>query len=100
MSKTKNQTAKPAKSSVTGFHPKQHKVKVVMTDKSEFEIMTTWGKEGDVLRLDADPKNHPAWQENGGKMLNVNNERVNKFNNKFGNFDFISGAKTESKETA
>ena len=27
-----------------------------MTDGSEFETMSTWGKENDVLKLDIDPK--------------------------------------------
>ncbi len=67
-------------------HPKQHTVDVVMTDGSKFQILTTWGKEGEVLRLDADPKNHPAWQEKAGSFINANNERINKFNKKFGGF--------------
>ena len=37
------------------------KLKVVMTDGSEFETMSTWGKENDVLKLDIDPKSHFAW---------------------------------------
>ena len=32
------------------IHPKYHKIKVVMTDGSEFETKSTWGKENDVLR--------------------------------------------------
>ena len=37
------------------IHPNYHKIKVVMTDGSEFETMSTWGKENDVLKLDIDP---------------------------------------------
>ena len=33
-----------------------HKIKVVMTDGSEFETMSTWGKEGETLKLDIDSK--------------------------------------------
>ena len=29
-----------------------------MTDGSKFETMSTWGKEGDTLKLDIDPKSH------------------------------------------
>ena len=36
------------------IHPKYHKIKVVMTDGSEFETRSTWGKENDVLKLDID----------------------------------------------
>ena len=32
-----------------------------MTDGTEFTTRTTWGKEGDILHLDIDPKSHPAW---------------------------------------
>ena len=33
------------------IHPNYHKIKVVMTDGSHFETMSTWGKEGDTLKL-------------------------------------------------
>ena len=42
------------------IHPNYHKIKVVMTDGSEFETKSTWGKENDVLKLDIDPKSHYA----------------------------------------
>ena len=38
------------------IHPDYHKIKVVMTDGTEFETMSTWGKENDTLKLDIDPK--------------------------------------------
>ena len=43
------------------IHPNYHKIKVVMTDGSNFETRSTWGKEGDTLKLDIDSKSHPAW---------------------------------------
>ena len=43
------------------IHPGYHTIKVVMTDGSEFTTRSTWGKEGDVMHLDIDPKSHPAW---------------------------------------
>ena len=82
MSTTKTQTKAP----LAGFHPKQHTINVVMTNGEKFQILTTWGKEGDTLRLDVDPKNHPAWQEKGQSYVNVNDERVSKFKKKFGDF--------------
>ncbi|MCE2687463.1 MAG: 50S ribosomal protein L31 [Rickettsiales bacterium] len=78
-------TVKKEKQEVIG-HPKQHLVNVKMTDGSQFQIMTSWGKEGDTLTLDMDPKNHPAWQTNGQSFINANDERVSKFNAKFGDF--------------
>ena len=43
------------------IHPKYHEITVVMTDGTEFKTRSTWGKPGDSLRLDIDPKSHPAW---------------------------------------
>jgi len=34
------------------IHPKYHKITVKMTDGSEFETRSTWGKENDVLRVE------------------------------------------------
>jgi large subunit ribosomal protein L31 len=88
--------AKLVKTTAVGINPKQHLVNVVMTDKSTFQIMTTWGKEGDTMTLDADPKNHSAWQEGNNKsFVNANNERLTKFKNKFGPVDFV-GTQTEN----
>jgi large subunit ribosomal protein L31 len=88
--------AKVVKTTAAGINPKQHKVNVVMTDGSKFQILTTWGKEGDTLTLDMDPKNHPAWQDKAQNFVNANNERVSKFNNKFGGFG--ARVKVENKE--
>lgn len=44
-----------------GIHPDYHTIKVVMTDGTEYETRSTWGKAGDVLKLQIDPNNHPAW---------------------------------------
>ena len=66
------------------IHPNYHKIKVVMTDGSDFETMSTWGKEGDTLKLDIDSKSHPAWT--GGSQKILDKGRVSKFNKKFQNF--------------
>ncbi|MBU6338766.1 MAG: 50S ribosomal protein L31 [Rickettsiales bacterium] len=93
MAQAKAKTDAKAASNEGTVHPKQHVVNVVMTDKTKFQILTTWGKEGDTLTLDVDPKNHPAWQEKGQSFVNANDERVAKFKSKFGNFDFVPGKK-------
>ena len=77
---------KSKKTVVFGLHPKQHKVTAVMTDGTKFDILTTWGKEGEALKLDADPKNHPAWQDSATGFVTANNERMTKFKKKFGDF--------------
>lgn len=43
------------------IHPDYHEITVIMTDGTEFKTRSTWGKAGDSLRLDIDPKSHPAW---------------------------------------
>ena len=62
-------------------HPDYHSVKVVMTDGTEFTTRTTWGKPGDTLRLDIDPKSHPAWT--GVQRMIDTGGQVAKFNKKF-----------------
>ena len=43
------------------IHPEYHEITVVMTDGTEFKTRSTYGQAGDSLRLDIDPKTHPAW---------------------------------------
>jgi large subunit ribosomal protein L31 len=71
-----------------GIHPEYHTIKVQMTDGSVFETRSTWGKEGDTLALDIDPKSHPAWT--GGAAKLQDGGRVAKFNKRFGG---LSGLK-------
>ena len=65
------------------IHPNYHKIKVVMTDGSHFETKSTWGKEGETLKLDIDSKSHSAWI--GGSQKILDKGRVSKFNKKFNN---------------
>ena len=66
------------------IHPNYHKIKVVMTDGSTFETRSTWGKDGDTLNLEIDPKSHSAWV--GGKQKILDKGRVSQFNKRFQNF--------------
>ena len=65
------------------IHPNYHTIKVEMTDGTQFETKSTWGSEGDILKLGIDPKSHSAWT--GGKQKILDKGRVSKFNKKFGN---------------
>ena len=65
------------------IHPNYHKIKVIMTDGSHFETRSTWGKEGETLRLDIDSKSHSAWT--GGAQKILDKGRVSKFKKKFSN---------------
>jgi large subunit ribosomal protein L31 len=71
------------------IHPDYHKITVVMTDGTSFETKSTWGKEGASLRLDIDPKTHPAWT--GVRQSVDRGGRVQRFKDRFG-FTVTSGA--------
>lgn len=66
------------------IHPDYHKIKVVMTDGTEYFTKSTWGKEDATLNLDIDPKTHPAWTGNSQSMIDRGGQ-ISKFKNKFGN---------------
>jgi large subunit ribosomal protein L31 len=66
------------------IHPDYHEINVVMTDGSTFKTRSTYGKEGDSLTLDVDPKSHPAWT--GGNVQLVERGQVEKFNRRFQGF--------------
>ncbi len=66
------------------IHPDYHEITVVMTDGKEYKTRSTYGKEGDVIRLDVDPLSHPAWQGGTGKV--VEKGQLDKFQSRYGNF--------------
>lgn len=67
-----------------GIHPDYHEITVIMTDGTEFKTRSTYGKEGDSLRLDIDPKSHPAWT--GVHRLVDSGGQLARFNKRFQNF--------------
>jgi large subunit ribosomal protein L31 len=69
------------------IHPDYHFIKVVMTDGSEYLTRSTYGKDGDTMNLDIDPRTHPAWTGGTQHMLDRGG-RVSKFNSKFGGLSF------------
>jgi len=78
-----------------GIHPDYHTITVVMTDGTRFETRSTYGKEGDTITLDVDPKTHPAWV--GGVNLRKTG-RMESFNNRFGSISFDAAKKADSGE--
>ncbi len=72
------------------IHPDYHMLKVQMTDGTVFETRSTWGKEGEVMRLEIDPKSHPAWT--GVHRMIDSGGQVAKFNKRFANLG-IGGKK-------
>jgi large subunit ribosomal protein L31 len=67
------------------IHPDYHFIEVVMTDGSRFKTRSTYGKEGDVINLDIDPRTHPAWT-GGSQTLVDRGGRVSRFKDKFKGF--------------
>ena len=66
------------------IHPDYHEINIVMTDGTSFQTRSTLGKAGDTLRLDIDPKSHPAWT--GVQKLLDTGGQIAKFNKRFGSF--------------
>jgi large subunit ribosomal protein L31 len=67
------------------IHPDYHRIKVVMTDGTEYWTRSTYGAEGATLHLDIDPKTHPAWT-GGGQHLVDRGGRLSRFKSKFNTF--------------
>lgn len=69
-----------------GIHPNYDVLKVVMTDGTEFETKSTIGGNGKVLRLDIDPKTHPAWTGGPARSLEAAGGKVARFKKRFADF--------------
>lgn len=67
-----------------GIHPDYHEITVVMTDGTEYKTRSTYGEPGAELRLDVDPKSHPAWT--GVHRVVDRGGQVAKFNKRFDRF--------------
>ena len=66
------------------IHPDYHRITVQLTDGSTYETRSTWGSEGDVLRLEIDPNSHPAWT--GGPQKLLERGQLARFNKRFEGF--------------
>ncbi|MGH6620447.1 MAG: 50S ribosomal protein L31 [Alphaproteobacteria bacterium] len=64
------------------IHPKYHEITVELTDGSSYKTRSTYGEPGAVLKLEIDPKSHPAWT--GVQRLVDSGGQVAKFNKRFG----------------
>ncbi|MDG7056131.1 MAG: 50S ribosomal protein L31 [Wolbachia endosymbiont of Meromenopon meropis] len=61
-----------------------HKITIIMTNGCEFETRSTYGKEGDKIKLDRDPLTHPAWTRNLTSASASKTSKIAKFKNKYG----------------
>ena len=73
------------------IHPDYHEINIVMTDGTTFKTRSTYGKPGDTLRLDIDPKSHPAWT--GVHRLMDSGGQLAKFNKRFSGIGIGGGKK-------
>ena len=69
-----------------------------MTDGTKFKTRSTWGKKGDVLNLDIDPKSHPAWSGGEKKLVDTQGQ-ISKFSKRFKNYRTKKIEKTEENKT-
>lgn len=76
-------------------HPDYHEIQVVMTDGTEYTTRSTWGKAGDVMKLDIDSLSHPAWKGGVAKILEKG--QLSKFEKRFGSF-LSAGVQTAGRE--
>ena len=67
------------------IHPDYHEIEVVMTDGTKFKTKSTWGKKGDIINLDIDPKSHPAWSGGEKKLVDTQGQ-ISKFAKRFKNY--------------
>ena len=63
------------------IHPDYHEITIVMTDGTKYKTRSTMGKSGDTLKLDIDPKSHPAWT--GQHRILDSGGQVARFNKRF-----------------
>ena len=63
------------------IHPEYHEFTVQMSDGSTFTTRSTYGSQGDTLKLDVDPTSHPAWT--GVHRLLDSGGQLAKFNKRF-----------------
>ena len=64
-------------------HPDYHEITVQRSDGTTFQTKSTWGKKGDLMKLEIDPTSYPAWT---GKAKKTSSKgRVADFQSRYGN---------------
>ncbi len=77
------------------IHPDYHDITVIMTDGTEFVTRSTYGKPGERIQLDIDPKTHPAWT--GQHRMVDRGGQLAKFNKRFAG---LTGGKKDEAAAA
>jgi large subunit ribosomal protein L31 len=68
-----------------GIHPDYHEITIVMSDGTSYKTRSTYGKAGDTLRLEIDPKTHPAWTGGQQRLVDTGGQLA-RFNRRFRGF--------------
>jgi large subunit ribosomal protein L31 len=66
------------------IHPQCHSISLLLSNGTTIAVESLWGKEGDIMKLDVDPTNHPVWNRDKNTFVNTNNSQVMKFKKKYG----------------
>jgi large subunit ribosomal protein L31 len=69
------------------IHPDYHFIEVKLTDGTSYRTRSTYGTEGETLKLEIDPSVHPAWT-GGAQRLMDSGGRVSKFKKKYEGLGF------------
>ena len=69
-------------------HPDYHEIIIQLTDGTTYKTHSTWGSPGETLKLEIDPKSHPAWT--GVHRLVDSGGQLAKFNKRFEGFGLKS----------
>jgi len=64
------------------IHPNYHNITVIMTNGNKIKTKSTYGKQGDTLKLDVDTHTHPAWKP-GSYQLIESSGQLTKFRKRF-----------------
>lgn len=81
------------------IHPNYHSITVQMTDGTSFATRSTWGKEGDTLKLEVDRLSHPAWTQGSRKLVDSGG-RVARFKQRFKGIGSLDESASDSKSPA
>lgn len=76
-------------------HPDYHDINVIMTDGEKYVTKSTWGKPGDTMTLEVDPKSHNAWT--GGERKLMQSGQLSRFKDRFSKFG-MDGDKANAKD--
>ena len=85
MKKTAKNTKTATVQDISENLPSYHKITIIDTAGNKIETYSTYGKEGEVVKLDSCPLSHPAWNPSSN-AINTKVDQVVKFANKYADF--------------